>query len=669
MSLLKRLAVTFLVPLALAVVTAIALQAVIDAQLRAQREAERADTVLQAVDSVLGSVVAAETAERGFALTGAPRYLAEYEEAVQQVEDGFDELEALQAGGPEGFAVEAMRDAFAWRTGSAAEVFEARQQAPVGLAQQASDALRGLLAQQRSQAAGEAYDPELRGVRAAVAGILERPLRRDAAADWSEVRARLELEVRVPGSQAAALRTLMGRLADEAQRMDARVASGIEAGERRRRIDEVRRQGEALMMAQRERSAEVRAQVARTTRVARAAVWIGPVGVAVLGFLALALLQWRVARDALGLSAVADEVSKGRLEARANPTPRDPLRNVARAFDQMVERIERRSRLAQSERRTSTLLLAATTAQEAFEVVGEHLRAHLPDTTGTILTLDPGRGDMRVAHRWGQPLEPGDATVFAPQDCWAVRGAHAHASAGGAARCHHVAAERDGLCVPIRGADTTLGVLCVEAGRGQMDADLPDIVQDVAEHLSLALSALSSRAALEERSVRDPLTGLFNRRYLDEALGVELARHARDESPLSVLMVDLDRFKDLNDTHGHAAGDDVLREVGRTMASYVREGDVPARLGGEEFVLVLSGADHDTALRRADDLRRAVGAVRTTEVDGPITVSVGVATAPVHGTTREALLAAADAALYRAKHQGRDRVASPAAEGQAPDDA
>jgi two-component system, cell cycle response regulator len=170
---------------------------------------------------------------------------------------------------------------------------------------------------------------------------------------------------------------------------------------------------------------------------------------------------------------------------------------------------------------------------------------------------------------------------------------------------------------------------------------------------------LSAREALREQAIRDALTGLFNRRYLEEALERELRRAEHGAEPLSVLMLDIDHFKRFNDTHGHAAGDALLRQLGALLEARTRREDVPCRYGGEEFVIILPGAPLDVALRRADNLRQTV---RQAKVEwegkclGIVTVSAGVACFPQHGTDGKALLAAADQALYRAKHEGRDRV-------------
>lgn len=182
-----------------------------------------------------------------------------------------------------------------------------------------------------------------------------------------------------------------------------------------------------------------------------------------------------------------------------------------------------------------------------------------------------------------------------------------------------------------------------------------------AEQIDRQTGQLTERhAQLREQSVRDPLTGLFNRRHLEEMLEQEAHRAARQQSPLGVIMLDIDRFKLFNDTHGHAAGDELLREVGRMLRGQLRETDVACRFGGEEFVLLLPGASVEVLQRRAERIRSAAEQLRVTFdgriLDG-ITLSIGIAEFPSHGATGEAVLRAGDAALYQAKREGRDRVA------------
>ncbi len=219
-----------------------------------------------------------------------------------------------------------------------------------------------------------------------------------------------------------------------------------------------------------------------------------------------------------------------------------------------------------------------------------------------------------------------------------------------------------------------LGTLCVidrvprELSPGQREA-LKALGRQVIAQLELRLQ-LEDRdrllKKLEEAHqmlarlvVRDPLTDLYNRRYLLESLTRELQRADRSRTPVGLILVDLDHFKSINDTYGHLAGDEVLRQVARFLERHVRGGDIVCRYGGEEFVVILPGGSLADTQRRADGIRHQVKALRMTYREsqiGPLTVSLGVAVFPDHGRSEDTLLAAADRALYRAKIEGRDRA-------------
>jgi diguanylate cyclase (GGDEF)-like protein len=184
-------------------------------------------------------------------------------------------------------------------------------------------------------------------------------------------------------------------------------------------------------------------------------------------------------------------------------------------------------------------------------------------------------------------------------------------------------------------------------------------VAALAATVALAVSNVRLRERLRIESIRDPLTGLSNRRHLEEAFDREVARSVRSGSPIGVVMADLDHFKRFNDGEGHAAGDAVLREIGALLASSTRAGDLACRWGGEEFLLLFPSSGPDVTLRRADEIRSAVSAASVPfggRLLGPLSASFGVSSYPRDGSTRETVVAAADAALYRAKAEGRDRV-------------
>ena len=168
------------------------------------------------------------------------------------------------------------------------------------------------------------------------------------------------------------------------------------------------------------------------------------------------------------------------------------------------------------------------------------------------------------------------------------------------------------------------------------------------------------QSKLREQAIRDPLTNIFNRRYLDETLDRELSRAAREDYPVCVIMVDIDHFKRVNDTYGHEAGDLVLKAIAETLAEHSRRGDFACRYGGEEFVVVLPNISLETACERAADLRKSLLqlSVPYEHYSLSVTISMGIACFPENGQTRESTLRAADQAMYAAKEAGRDHILS-----------
>lgn len=180
------------------------------------------------------------------------------------------------------------------------------------------------------------------------------------------------------------------------------------------------------------------------------------------------------------------------------------------------------------------------------------------------------------------------------------------------------------------------------------------------EVLTLQLDKIDKlRAELQEQAIRDPLTNVYNRRYLADYLSREVARAAREGSALSIVIMDVDNFKNFNDTHGHKCGDVILQAIAGFLVDHTRRGDIVCRFGGEEFLILMPGASQEVALERAEAWRQAFSETPV-EYEGikySATFSAGVATFPEHGLTDEALLQAADRALYRAKDSGRNKVA------------
>jgi diguanylate cyclase (GGDEF)-like protein len=210
-----------------------------------------------------------------------------------------------------------------------------------------------------------------------------------------------------------------------------------------------------------------------------------------------------------------------------------------------------------------------------------------------------------------------------------------------------------------------VGALCLEA-REAIDPDAPHfnlerrhMAELVAEYVALAAVNLGLREALKSQAMRDPLTSLYNRRFLEESFTRELNWAKRRHRPVSVIFCDVDHFKRFNDSHGHDAGDALLREMATVIRSVFRGEDIVCRYGGEEFVVLVRDCSLEDTVKRAEQLRGAVRALRVTHQGralGDVSMSLGVSTFPEHGETSADLLRSADQALFRAKGLGRNQV-------------
>jgi diguanylate cyclase (GGDEF)-like protein/PAS domain S-box-containing protein len=310
----------------------------------------------------------------------------------------------------------------------------------------------------------------------------------------------------------------------------------------------------------------------------------------------------------------------------------------------------------------SDLLLACANLDEAHDAVARGLARLFPTASGGLYVIRASRDLAEAVASWGSvPLgEPS----FPPDDCWALRQGRLHRAepTGFLPECPHLRGAPAGAdwCAPLIAQGEALGVLVIRFPDADRDHDRDErLVAAITQRVSPMIVNLRLRESLRAQSIRDPLTGLFNRRYLEETMARELRRAERRGRPVGVLMLDLDRFKLCNDTYGHSAGDAMLREWGNLLRRSARAEDVACRYGGEEFVLLIPEIDADDVVRRAEELREGIKHLHVQHGDraiGALSVSVGVALFPQHGTTVEALLRAADAALYRAKAAGRDRV-------------
>ena len=331
--------------------------------------------------------------------------------------------------------------------------------------------------------------------------------------------------------------------------------------------------------------------------------------------------------------------------------------------EDMMQTLKERSQRATLLAKMGELLQSCQTREEVFTAALGFAPRIFPSRRGTVALFNPSHNLVEVAGQWHDCQL--SVPSFEPESCWALRTGHPHLVLAGdsTARCNHaVGLEFAYLCVPILAQGEALGILHIQVtdqNPNLGEADMSFKTTFAAE-VGLSVANIRLREALRAQSTKDPLTGLYNRRYLQETLDREIRRAIRSEQALGILMLDLDHFKNFNDTYGHDAGDAVLRETASFLVRSIRAEDFVCRYGGEEFVIVLPTADLRAAEARAERIRaklRDLVIMHNGRSLGLITASIGVAALPVHGTSEKDLLQAADAALYCAKREGRDRVA------------
>jgi diguanylate cyclase (GGDEF)-like protein len=314
--------------------------------------------------------------------------------------------------------------------------------------------------------------------------------------------------------------------------------------------------------------------------------------------------------------------------------------------------------------RYGNLLLGCTDLAEALQTSQQMLSQLLPDCACTIYPLIDGEGLAEATHLWGESVVE-TSLQASPPDCLCMgsRRVQRGGNADVADLCAHFHASGNEpdfatACIPLIAQGDSLGWISLTAPSPPGIAKL-QLAIAAADQLALALANLKLRQSLRDLSVRDPLTGLFNRRYLAESLGRELARSQRRNLQVAVMTFDLDHFKDFNDNYGHQAGDAVLVAFARMLQANSRSEDIACRQGGEEFVLIMPEMVLDVAERRAQEMMHSlttISIVHEGRVLPNITTSIGIAIFPVHGKTPDLLLAQADQALYRSKSFGRNRA-------------
>lgn len=388
----------------------------------------------------------------------------------------------------------------------------------------------------------------------------------------------------------------------------------------------------------------------------------------VLGF----ILQRRVLYPVVRLSDVVQRLASQDYAVEAPQFSQiDEIGDMAQAIRIFRENGLARQRLEQERDADWAIreLLARMTQRlqgcESFDDVVKVAELFAPNVApgipGRLYILETDPWQLRCAAQWLSP--PDEPEMFYPDNCWAVRRGQSHPPVNGEpdVACDHLHASSVGqsLCVPLIAQGEAIGLLTFSKVTAE-SAPSRAYLEVMAEALGLALANQRLRSALLEKALFDSLTGLRNRHHLDDALHTQISLAVNNHTPLSCLMIDIDHFKAINDQYGHEAGDLVIKNVAAIIQREVRDIGMAFRYGGEEFLVLLGGSNEESARACAQEIYNQVRSLtlRYGPTDlGQVDVSIGIASFPQH-TQSDSLLRAADAALYRAKEQGRSRIVS-----------
>lgn len=311
-------------------------------------------------------------------------------------------------------------------------------------------------------------------------------------------------------------------------------------------------------------------------------------------------------------------------------------------------------------------LQSCKSLKELYEIVTAFMNQVLPATRGQLFIYSNSRDILELACSWNTSVHQDHVTA---DSCWALRRGRKYIYEPDefCFLCDHVIEANAGnrspvryLCVPIVAHGDTVGMLHLEFMNNRENPDVLDVVRFAArsgEHISMAIANVKLRDELQDQSTRDPLTGLYNRRYFLDALRREINRAAGQQSNLALIALDADKFKNFNDEHGHDAGDSVLEAISERMRQIDHPGTIACRIGGEEFSIILPNADRTRASTIAEDLRGAIAETKVKYMGGAlpkVTISGGIAIYPTHGTQPQDLIKLSDTALYAAKKAGRN---------------
>ena len=338
-------------------------------------------------------------------------------------------------------------------------------------------------------------------------------------------------------------------------------------------------------------------------------------------------------------------------------------------LSERISELEQRNQLNRSMGEMADMMQSCRSISETFPVIKQYLKILFPEDTCTLFLHDESR--QLLDQVIPSVSDSRSSKTMINDSCWALRQGKSYLfyEMDEDMACEHAEETPHGyLCIPLIAHGVTIGLLHF-AFDAAVDSELENaatlldrktsLCTRLADHLSLAFANLRLQEELKLKSIQDSLTGLANRRHMEEILQRQFHRLMRYETQCSLIMLDVDHFKTFNDTYGHEIGDLVLQELGRYLKKHTRGEDLACRFGGEEFMIIMVNTTTQRALDKAEKIRAEIAETLAIPHHSGmlyVTVSCGVATAPIHGQNLKELLKSVDNALYQAKHNGRNRV-------------
>lgn len=359
-------------------------------------------------------------------------------------------------------------------------------------------------------------------------------------------------------------------------------------------------------------------------------------------------------------------------ESKEDEVSSDEVRNEIKDW---INRLEKQNKNLIMLCEMDELLQASRSEEEVHTIISKYSRNLFPEDEGALYIFNDTINLLECVSVWGENLT--SEHEFLSEKCWALRLGRLHFTNHMSSElyCGHVKTTENFnynyYCAPLLSRGRTIGLLHLQSETKKADSKIyteeeefykQHIVSTMAKLSGLALANIKHHETLKNYAIYDSLTGLFNRRYMEETLKREISRVTRNKDPLGLIMIDIDHFKNFNDTYGHAAGDMLLKKVGDFFKDHIRREDIACRYGGEEFVLILPGSSLENTLRRAEQLHQDIKRVRVHhrgDYISSVEVSMGVVVFSEHGNSAELLLESADKAMYKAKSLGRNRIVVP----------